>query len=363
MDDKLIESWYKRYLAEQVSPNIWRLHWQPTADGNGVELVLNGVGGQTRLHGDGPEALAKALLDLGGYLAQAIWSQETLATYLAGTILQPDKIPGTAKEMWAVSSPLLDYDTGAAPNVQAVAVLGANPTVRDTEPLLREFIPRLPNERQMRTLEITDPYAMLLARMIDVIPSDATTPHRDAEKVYRPTYGLSAETAGRGTYAPPRAVFPAERHALVYEQRLPEINQAPRLFHPMFVTALEDEKRAILFVKALAGGLMRAEYRDDTEVVVVDTPTGPYPLSAPEDRQYRRVSPVVLSMLRFVIAPERTLRGVEEMLQGIPDLEQRWRDFVKHELPEMSKSELGGEKDLAAFADLVLYDLLEGRTS
>jgi hypothetical protein len=64
-----------------------------------------------------------------------------------------------------------------------------------------------------------------------------------------------------------------------------------------------------------------------------------------------------------VIAPERTLRGVEEMLQGIPDLEQRWRDFVKHELPEMSKSELGGEKDLAAFADLVLYELLEGRTS
>jgi hypothetical protein len=305
--------------------------------------------------------MAEALQGLGGYLAQDIWSQETLATYLAETDLRSERIPATANEMWAVSAPLLDYDSGAAPDMQTMTVLGVNETVRNAGPLAQELSIKLSSATQMRQLSITDPYNMILARMVDVIPSSATTPHRDGERFYRLTYGLIAETRGQGAYAAPRAIFPAEQHALSFEQRLPELNQAPRLFHPMFVSALEDEAKAKLFVQALAAGLIHTDYGREVETIVVDTARGTYPLSAEADRSYHRVSPLLLAMLRFVAASEDVLRGVEAALRGLPDREQRWLAFVREELPGMYQLTEEGAADVVALTDLVLYDLLEGR--
>ena len=202
LDDKLLDTWYSHYLAGQVRGDIGRLYWQPTPDGSGVDLVLNGLGGATRLRADGAERMTDALLALAGYYCQPIWSQETLAAYLEGADLKPENVPQTAGEMWAVSAPLMAYDTGAAPNVQELAVLGVNETVRDTQPLTREFIRKLPGVTMMRQLAITDPYSMLLARLADVVPADATTLHRDAEQTYRLIYGLTPNTAGQAAGAP-----------------------------------------------------------------------------------------------------------------------------------------------------------------
>lgn len=363
LDDRLLDDWYEYYLAGQVRGDIGRLYWQPAPDGDGVDLVLNGLGGATRLRRDGAERMTDSLLALAGYHCQPIWSQETLAAYLERTDLKSEKVPQTASEMWAVSAPLMAYDAGGAPNVQELAVLGVNETVRDTQSLSREFIRKLPGVTMMRQLAITDPYSMLLARLVDVVPADATTLHRDAEQTYRLIYGLTPNTAGQAAGALPRAVYAAERHALAYEQRLPELNQAPRLFQPLFVTALEDEAHAVLFVKTLAAGLLRTEYRGDEEFLVVDTPAGTYALTRDEDRRYKRVSLLLMAMLRFASAPEQTLRGVMDQIAQIADVKERWRDFRKNELPRLLRSNRPEEQDLGAFADLVLYDLISGRIS
>lgn len=363
LDDKLLDSWYTHYLVGQVRRDITRLHWQPTPAGDGVDLVLNGLGGSTRLRADGAERLTEALLALAAYYCQPIWSQETLATYLEGADLKPENVPQTANEMWAVSAPLMAYDAGGAPNVQELAVLGVNETVRDTQTLSQEFIRKLPGVTMMRQLVITDPYSMLLARLADVVPADATTLHRDAERTYRLIYGLTPNTAGQAAGAPPRTVFAAERHALAYEQRLPELNLSPRLFHPLLVTALEDEANAVLFVKALAAGLVHPQFSGDAESLVVDTPGGPHELTKDDDRRYKRVSLLLMAMLRFVSAPDHTLRGVLDQIASVSDAKDRWRDFRKNDLPRLLKPEKPEEQDLGAFLDLVLYDLITGRIS
>jgi len=363
MDDKLLDSWYDHYLAGQVAPHIGRLYWRPTPEQDGVDLVFNGLVTETRLLHDGSAALAESLAAMAGYLVQSVWKQETLATYLAQEDLRTERVPVTASEMWAASAPLLDYDKGAAPDVQAMTILGVNATVRDTKPLTDNLAKKLSSVQQMRQLDITDPYSMLLARMVDVIPSSATTPHRDAEQVYKPMYGLTSETVGQGRYAPPRATFPAEVHALVYEQRLPELNQMPRLFHPLFVAALEDEAKAVLFVKAWAGGLVHTAYRESTEMLVVDTAHDVYPLLDIGQPSFRRVSPLAIAMLHFVTAPDHVLTDVATSLQSVPDLATRWQRFVQEDLSTRARSDKEGTRDLAAFADLVLYDLRKGHRS
>ena len=129
------------------------------------------------------------------------------------------------------------------------------------------------------------------------------------------------------------------------------------------MTALEDEAKALLFVKALAAGLVQTQFSGDGEFLAVDTPAGPYALTRDEDRRYKRVSLLLMAMLRFVSAPDRTLHGVADQIAQVPDAKERWRDFRKNELPRLLRSDRPEEQDLGAFADLVLYDLVSGRIS
>lgn len=354
LDDQLLEQWYATYLANQVTPHIGRLYWQPTPDQRGVDLVFNGLATPQRLRQDSPAQLTEALLAVAAYLAQDIWSKETLATYLTATDLHPENIHTTADEMWAASAPLLHFDPGTASDLQAMAVLGVNQSVRNTAPLEQRLAFNLPSTRQIRRLEITDPYTMLVARFNDVIPADATTPYRDAAQIYRAQLEAGAMTGQR-------VVFPAERNALVYAQRLPEINQAPRLFHPLFVAALEDEGKAILFAQVWAAGLVRSDYQGNQEIRVVDTNDQPYPLFKAEERGLGRLSQNLVAMLNFVAAPDRILTSVAARLETISNARDRWLAFVERDLPALSCSMLEGDRDLAAFADLVLYDLLQNR--
>ena len=358
MDDALLDRWYRQYLADKVVENVGRLYWAAHPDG-GVDLAFNGMGTTaTRLRTDGGEAFARSLMAVALYLAQDVWEQETLATYLAEADLRPERTIRTADEMWATSTPLLDFDAGHAPDVQTLTVLGVNETVRDTQMLEERLAVKLPSTRQLRRLDITDPYTMLVARFIDAIPADATTPFREAEEAYRGAAGLTFETAGQMSNATPRVVFPAERVALRYQQRLPEINQMPRLFHPLFVAALEDEERAVLFVKALAAGLVQPAYREGRDVYVLATTAGEYVLSQANDIGFYRVSPTIGLMLNFVKAPDRVRQGVLAALGQTHDVNARWRRWQQQDMAALQRSQQVGDRDLAAFAALVLADLL-----
>jgi|GEM_PF-1632777 len=357
ISDGLLDRWYDEYLADQVTPHVGRLFWQSTSDGSRVELAFSGLGKSVGLHTDGPNALAQALLDVAGFLSRAIWDEETLSTYLAETDLQRERINVTADEMWAASAPLLDFDRGEAMELQALAVLGVNESVHDTHALQDRLAIKLPTIQQMRKLEITDPYTMLLARFYDVIPCEATNPYRKGEPIYRGETGLS--DSAQGGITSERAVFPAERNALALARRLPELNQTPRFFHPLFVAALDDLTKAELFVKALAAGLIRMEVQGDRDVLVARGLEGTHDLIRPEDRGFQRLSVELIAMLNFVSAPNRVLADISAALDNLPDIGEKWKAYRRNELSNLVRSTGEGARDLAALVDLVLYDLIQ----
>lgn len=367
LSGELLKEWYSKYLAQTVQSHLERFYWRPAPDGRGVDLTFAGVGDQpVRLGGGGATGLAAALLDLGDYLARPIWNAETLADYLSEEELKADQLPATAQKLWEWSSPLLDFDRSAAPETQSRVVLGANKTVQQAQALANEVARNLPSARQMLNLGLTDPYTLLLAQMVDVIPVGATVPYRDAESYYLAAHGLTPETVGRGMGAEPDAVFPAERHALMYEQRVPELEQMPRLFHPLVVAGLEDDRRARLFALGYAAGFIRQEGAVQGDAFLLRVPgREAIPLTTPQDLQDNLALPVS-ALLNFTLKQlERTVDELKGALEALPLEERnaRWQAFRERTLPQLSDKQGKREtQDLAAFIRLVLRDEERGRS-
>lgn len=114
----------------------------------------------------------------------------------------------------------------------------------------------------------------------------------------------------------------------------------------------------MLFVKALAGGLVQPAYREGRDVNVVATATGEYVLSQADDIGFYRISPTIGLMLNFVKAPDRVLQGVLAALEQTHDVNARWRRWKQQDMAALQSSQQVGDRDLAAFAALVLTDLL-----
>ena len=357
----LLDRWYQKYLLETMQDHLGRFYWRPDLQRLGVDLTFAGLGDEpVRASTVKAAGLASALLDLADYLASPIWKAETLAQYLSQQELQEERLPSTAKEMWEWSSPLLDFDRTAAPEVQTRVVLGANRTVEEARPLANELAVRLPSERQMMNLALTDPYTLLLAQMVDVIPAGSAVPYRDAQTYYRIVHGLTAETVGRGMGAEPDAVFAAERHALIYERRVPELEQMPRLFHPLLVAGLEDLEQARLFALAYAAGFIVRRSAVEGYVYAIQVPgREEHPLTTPQDLQDELALPVT-ALLNFALKqPEVVVGDVDAALGALSAEEKRdrWRMFRERELPELADKRGKREaQDLAAFISLVLRD-------
>lgn len=254
--EDLLKQWQQRYLfnADQQDDSLRRLHWQVQPNGS-IALSLKTWEGQAAVlqlaEMEEPHFLY-ALFQLAAYRTQDVWQQESLAQVLAQTALSRDKVPQTAQTMFGGATPLLAHDIFAAPQAMWKVVLGVNRTVEQAsiiETLLKEQVSK--PEQPARQL-ITDPFTMLVAQTVDVLPLQAIQSVTAAEQVYRTGYGLLPNVRV-DQRTEPTAVFRAERIALSLEQRLmPELRQAARVLRPIIVAALNSGNPARLYCLALS---------------------------------------------------------------------------------------------------------------
>ncbi|MBD3306427.1 hypothetical protein GF348_08620, partial [candidate division KSB3 bacterium] len=244
---QLVESWYKTYLddPDARAKALRRLYWQSDSE-KGVQLALRTQEDHILIAEEGgAEQFMQALLEFAGYQARQIWERETLATALAYSALHPEEIDTTADTLWQNSGPLLRYDPFKASEAVESAIFGVNYKVKEmAEPLAQNLQMRLPADRKLMALDITDPYTLLLVQTVDVIPLKALPAVSEAERSYRVLYGL-VPGGEPDPEAWPTAVFAAEYTALGLEQRMgAELRQAARVLHPAVVTGLNEPGRA-----------------------------------------------------------------------------------------------------------------------
>jgi hypothetical protein len=365
-DDALVDRWYKAYLDDPETriAALRRLHWLPHPTG-GVRLALRTQEDHIlSAEGADVEKFAQALLDLAGYLARDIWGRETLAGVLAETALHPERLAATADALWQNSGPLLRYDPFKAPKAVESAVLGVNYTVtQQAEPLAADLRRRLPAERKLMPVDITDPYTLLLARTADVIPLPALPAATEARQAYRVLYGLAP--GGRpDPDAWPTAVFAAERNALQYEQRMGrELRQAARVLQPLVVTGLNNLRRAQTYALSYAAGWIRWR---EPEIWVEAPGVEPFQLVAADDAS-DPLHPLVLGFVRFVaLTPETDVAALETAVAAVEaEVEQRWRGWTRQdweqEATDLLQSGSADARDLAAVIALTVREEVRRR--
>jgi len=275
VDEDLVTGYYRDYVADQVEPSLEQFHWRIVEEDGQPRLRLYfRLEEYVPLEESALEPFATALQELGGRLVKELWERkgEALAEIMAGDQLTDTNLPTITQTMHERSIPLASHDPqqAVAPPPGAVAIsaqlyqakafLYVNQNVARREDLA-EALRRRMEGVPVEILPATDPFTCSLLQLREVIPLSAFDFYGQSESAYRTTHGI----AERGRRAPelgwrePPHVFPAERNALLIEQRLPEIEEVPWPFHPLFVPALEDLDRARAFALALLNGYVRRE--------------------------------------------------------------------------------------------------------
>ncbi len=335
-DDALVDSWYKSYLdkPEERADLLRRFHWQAHPDG-GVRLSLRTE--QDVLlsaEDDGVETFARALLALAGYQAWEIWEKETLASVLQQTALHSEQLDDTADTIWQNSGPLTRYRPERANRAIESGVLGVNYQVTETAGELENNLRvRLAAERKLLSVDITDPYTLLLLRTADSLPITSLPLEEETMQAYRQ---YSDE---------PTAVFAAEYHALKYEQLMrSELRQTPHVLHPAVVTGLNEPEHARLYALAYGAGWiqrigqeLRLEIPEQTPIVLANQPHDP-------------LHPVVLGFIRFAVweSPEDVAHLRDAIANAGADVEETWRRWTRSDWVSAAPDLFADENDTAA---------------
>jgi hypothetical protein len=386
-DDELVDELYRDYFAPHLEPNLERLFWSESEDED-IELTIRHWEDVVMESGRaGAETFQDALLDLAGAMSQEVWKlrlsdflDEVETGLWRETVLQEE-----ADRVRSWADPTVVYQIGRAPRSLIQRFLWVNRTVQRAK-AFRQMIRRLAKAGEVGRLQATDPYSAGLLTTLDIVPLSALKAVRERLEVdYRHAYAVSDETAGvtqPHLLPEPIHVYPAERHALQYEQRLHELNEPPRLFHPLFVAALDDLKRARTFALAYALGLIRQRYHrgerregqryqvilpgqaeggSDEEVWLTrhDRPTDPLAL-------------VVRAMQGFVLghpeedvvqsqySSQRLYRAVAQAVEArAAEQQARLQEFLSETPGDLRNETRLGVQDFLSFARLVVRDELQ----
>lgn len=388
-DEQLLDHLYRYYFADHVLPNLDRLFWQLRPDGE-LELVIrqpvereadsdrlppDDVAFSTDAEGQG--RFVAALLALAEAAGRDVW-QLRLDPFLdeenSGAWRQ-QRLAETALDVRMLAEAPLTFEVSeASREAQQERFLWVNDTVRQAEPLAAQIARGAVGGTRVRLLPASDPYSATLLTSLDVLPLSALTCYDRLSVAYRDEQGIGQ---GRpmlpGEQPEPVHVFAPEVNALRYERRLWELHERPRLFHPLFVAALDDLERAQSFALAYVLGLIRP-LRDekgdrryclrlprlDKEVWLTRawTPNDPVALVATAMQNFVLGGSLLGAVQQEFTADELAQAVAAEVKEVLLPAEERLQRFLR-EVPDTLREERGiGADDFLSFSRLVVRDTL-----
>lgn len=313
IDEAFVDDLYRQYFADLLDPQgLAALFWQ--ADGAGrltFSVFLEEYDATTwEPNRTSREVFIEALIELAAGLGERIWRvrlDDFFDDLDRGLWRVESLLRHEVQESTAWAEPTATVRVAAAAQQEPNHYLWVNETVKSKDYFARQVQLHANLRTSVQELNATDPYSAMLLTSLDVVPLSAFDFVQRVEDVYRNAHGLGRlRDRGDSQDRPePVHVFAAEQHALIYERRLPEIREAPRLFHPLFVSALEDLHRARTFVWAyLLQWVRRERYQERGE------PSERYILAVPgleaipltkSDRPTDSVALIVRAMQSFVL--------------------------------------------------------------
>lgn len=324
-----------------------------------------------------------ALLDLAETAGQNIW-QLRLDTFFddeeTGLWQDEGRLRREAEEARAWAEPVTTVQTGMAREQQPHRYLWVNPTVRTRAAFARQVQLAANMREEVQRLTATDPYSAMVITSLDLLPLSALHCTARLETEYRNAHHLGETSEPRAAHLlpDPAHIFAAEQHALAYEQRLGELREPLRLFHPLFVAALEDLERARAFVLAYAFGWVtirryqeKGEWRQRYQLILPGQGEE-IPLTR-GDRSNDPVALVVRAMQSFVLghpgedrvqhqytAGELVQKVTQAIKAHTSQPEKALRDFLASPPSQLIEDKRIGAQDFWSFAQLVVIDELSG---
>ena len=389
-DEQLLDHLYRHYFADHVLPNLDRLFWQLRPDGE-LELVIRRPvteeGGSDQLQPDdvafstdaeGQERFVAALLALAEAAGGDVW-QLRLDPFLdeedSGAWRQ-QRLAEAALDVRTLAEAPLTFEVGeASREAQQERFLWVNDTVKQAEPLAVQIARGAVGGTRVRLLSASDPYSATLLTSLDVLPLSALICYNRLSIAYRDEQGIVQGRPMLPSEQPePVHVFAPEVNALHYERRLWELHERPRLFHPLFVSALDDLERARSFALAYALGLiwpLRDEKGDrryrlrlpslekDVWLTRARTSGDPVALVAKAMQNFVLGGSLLGAVQQEFTADELARVVAAEVKEVVPTAEERLQRFLR-EVPETLREEQGiGADDLLSFSRLVVRDALQ----
>ena len=380
-DEDLFEELFNVYFAPRLeSDGLEAILWRQTGGGD-IELALSlkgwpGAGVKARLVSEAE--IEDGLMTIATSLSKDVWNLRLDALF-----------DDEEKGLWrrrarqqevqtaqAWSQPLATVQIGMAREARSNRYLWVNDTVQTRTEFAADVRVVAASHSPVQLLNATDPYSATVFTSLDILPLSALGCYARLATAYRDAHGIGEQGAmGGGFYFPdPVHVFASERHALAYEQRLGELNEAPRLFQPLFVAALEDLERARAFVLAFAHGWVQTDlYLDRGEWLtryVLEAPGSAEKIPLTKgDRATDPVALVVSAMQSFVLghpqgssisagySPAQMQALVESaLLQNSATSEEVYKAFLPIKPAGITQEQRLGVDDFWSFARLVVRD-------
>ncbi len=382
-EESFFEQLYRDFFAPHLTGEaLEHLYWGERADGK-LGLVLRHWE-DIALSSDeeGQEQFLAGLLALAEMSGQEVWRLR-LASFLDDSergLWNEQQIRQEVDEARAWAEAVTTVQTGKAPEQQPHRYLWVNETVQRRETFAREVQLTTNMREEVQRLSATDPYSATLITSLDILPLAALNCTARLETDYKNVHQIVgvSEMGDERARPEPVHVFAAESHALIYEQRLKELREPPRLFHPLFVAALENLERARTFVLAHAlEWIKRQRFREQGEwreryVLALPGEGEEIPLTR-GDRSNDPVALVVRAMQGFVLghpqedmvqqqySPEELARKVRERVEEHMFMERETlQTFLREKPADLAGENRIGAKDFWSFAQLVIQDELQG---
>lgn len=387
LDDKLLESLYEEHFKPYlISPGLESFYWRQDERGR-LSLVLafgeaqedkESPNGAVVFHKEQAKEIEEVLTRFAESVSKDIWTLRLDPYFddqdqgLWGVEKQCRQEADTAVR-W--SEPLVQVRVGTAGGRVPARYLWVNKTVASRQRFAKEVQSHAVMYNPVQILDATDPFSAAVLTFLDILPLSSLRCYERVEGEYRNAFHIGERVWHGDVHSLPEPlhVFAAERHALQYERRLGELHERPRLFHPLFVAALENIERARLFVLAYVLKWVR---RERVQVAgewlwryVLQLPANEQTIPLTEgDNPRDPVALIVRAMQTFVlgrpggisgipIIPEQLAYVVKRELDTYTgDLQTALRNFYNEKPIDLQGEKRLGIEDFWAFARLLAKD-------